>query len=213
MLYANQPALRGLLGYGQVRGGYMGSAGGWHLSTVKALDGEEFACTIDLFNCEQDRFPYPDNSFDTVICCEILEHLAKDPMHMMSEIHRILKPNGILVLTTPNVVSIRALHAMLTGIHPNLFSKYVMPTLLPEAKHIREYTPKELLRLFADSGFTVQFIDTTAYGERSGVYKWITRAIQSLKPLTRLREDCVYVVGQKAKDVGSRYPSWLYEPV
>lgn len=56
MLYANQPALRGLLGYGQVRGGYMGSAGGWHLSTVKALDGEEFACTIDLFNCNRIGF-------------------------------------------------------------------------------------------------------------------------------------------------------------
>jgi glycosyltransferase involved in cell wall biosynthesis/SAM-dependent methyltransferase len=207
------PALRGLLGYGQVRGGYMGGAGAWHLSSVKALDGEEFTCTIDLFNCEQDRFPYPDNSFDTVICCEILEHLAKDPMHMMSEIHRILKPNGILVLTTPNVVSIRALHAMVNGIHPNLFGKYVMPTLLPEAKHIREYTPKELLRLFADAGFTVQFIDTTAYGERAGVYKWITRAIQFLKPMTRLREDCVYVVGQKAREVGSRYPGWLYEPI
>lgn len=206
------PALRGLLGYGQVRGGYMGSAGGWHLSTVKAVDGEEFACTIDLFNCEQDRFPYPDNSFDTVICCEILEHLAKDPMHMMTEIHRILRPNGILVLTTPNVVSIRAIHAMVTGIHPALFSKYVMPTLLPEAKHIREYTPRELLRLFADSGFTVQFIDTTSYGERAGVYKLITKAIRWLKPLTRLREDCVYLVGQKAKEVGTRYPSWLYEP-
>jgi glycosyltransferase involved in cell wall biosynthesis/SAM-dependent methyltransferase len=205
------PALRGLLGYGEVRGGYMGSAGGWHLSTVNSRDGEEFTCTINLFNCEMDRFPYPDSSFDTVICCEILEHLAKDPMHMMTEIHRILKPNGILVLTTPNVVSIRALHAMLTGIHPNLFGKYVMPTLLPEAKHIREYTPKELLRLFADSGFTIQFIDTTSYGHRFGVYKWITRAIQILKPLTRLREDCVYLVGQKSKDVGSRYPSWLYE--
>jgi hypothetical protein len=86
-----------------------------------------------------------------------------------------------------------------------------MPTLLPEAKHIREYTPKELLRLFADSGFTIQFIDTTAYGHRSGIYKWITRAIQALKPLTRLREDCVYLVGQKSKEIGTRYPSWLYE--
>jgi glycosyltransferase involved in cell wall biosynthesis/SAM-dependent methyltransferase len=205
------PALRGLLGYGEVRGGYMGSAGGWHRSAISARDGEEFACTIDMFNCELDRYPYPNESFDTVICCELLEHLAKDPMHMMSEIHRVLKPNGILVLTTPNAVSIRALHAMVIGIHPNLFSKYVMPTLLPETKHVREYTPKELLRLFADSGFSIQFIDTTSYGERAGIYKWITRAIQTVKPLTRLREDCVYIVGQKTSPVGTRYPSWLYE--
>ena len=121
------PALRGLLGYGEVRGGYMGNAGGWHRSSVTASDGEEFHCTIDLFNCEVDRFPYSDESFDTIICCELLEHLQKDPMHMMSEIHRVLKANGTLVLTTPNAVSLRALRAILAGVHPNLFSKYVMP--------------------------------------------------------------------------------------
>jgi len=205
------PALRGLLGYGEVRGGYMGSAGGWHRSSVTAADGEEFHCTIDLFNCEIDRFPYPDESFDTIICCELLEHLQKDPMHMMSEIHRVLKANGTLVLTTPNAVSLRALHAMATGVHPNRFGKYVIPTLLPETMHVREYTPKELLRLFADSGFSIQYIDTAPYGERPGIYKWITKAIHFLKRYTRLREDCVYLVGQKTNQVGSRYPSWLYE--
>jgi len=206
------PALRGLLGYGEVRGGYLGSAGGWHRPIVASSDGAEFACTIDMFNCEIDRYPYPDEYFDTVICCELLEHIEKDPMHMMCEIHRVLKQNGTLVLTTPNAVSIRALRSAMIGVHPNLFSKYVMPTLIPETKHIREYTPRELLRLFADSGFSVQYIDTTAYGPRPGVYKWITKAIRLLRPLTRLREDCVYLVGQKTNPVGTRYPSWLYEP-
>jgi glycosyltransferase involved in cell wall biosynthesis/SAM-dependent methyltransferase len=207
------PALRGLLGYGEVRGGYMGNAGGWHRPVVAADDGEEFHCAIDLFNCEVDRFPYEDESFDTILCCELLEHLQTDPMHMMSEIHRVLKANGTLVLTTPNAVSLRSLRAILLGIHPNLFSKYVIPALLPETRHAREYTPKELLRLFADSGFSIQYIDTTPYGERPGIYKWITKAIGWLKPYTRLREDCVYLVGQKTNPVGSRYPSWLYEQV
>lgn len=206
------PALRGLLGYSEVRGGYLGPAGGWHRSSVTSIGGEEFTCTIDLFNCEVDRYPYPDEHFDTVLCCELLEHLATDPMHMMSEIHRVLKPNGTLVLTTPNAVSLRALRAVMTGIHPNLFGKYVMPTLLPETRHVREYTPKELIRLFADSGFSLQCIDTTAYGPRPGIYKWMTKAISWLKPWMRLREDCVYLVGQKTNPVGSRYPSWLYEP-
>ncbi len=189
------PALRGLLGYGEVRGAYMGSAGGWQRSSVTANDGEQFHCTVDLFNCEVDRYPYADEYFDTIICCELLEHLDRDPMHMMSEINRVLKPHGTLVLTTPNAVSLRALRSILFGIHPNLFSKYVVPSLLPETRHAREYTPKELLLLLADSGFALQYIDTTAYGERPGVYKWITKAIRSLKSLTRLREDCVYLVG------------------
>jgi hypothetical protein len=100
---------------------------------------------------------------------------------------------------------------MLIGIHPHLFTKYVMPVLLPETRHAREYTPKELLRLFADSGFSIQYVDTANYGERPGVYKWITKAMRSIRPFTRLREDCVYLVGQKTNPVATRYPSWLYE--
>jgi glycosyltransferase involved in cell wall biosynthesis/SAM-dependent methyltransferase len=207
------PALRGLLSYGEVRGAYMGTAGGWNRSSVTASDGEQFSCTIDQFNCEVDRFPYADEFFDTIICCELLEHLDKDPMHLMSELNRVLKQHGTLVLTTPNAVSLRAMRAVLVGTHPNLFSKYVIPTLLPETRHAREYTPRELLRLLADSGFATQYIDTTAYGERPGVYKWITKAIRSFKWFTRLREDCVYIVGQKTNAVATRYPAWLYEQV
>ncbi len=207
------PALRGLLGYGDIRGGYMGVAGGQHRSTATSADGEEFHCTIDLFNCELDCFPYDDELFDTVLCCELLEHLQTDPMHMMSEINRVLKPHGTLVLTTPNAVSLRAFRAVILGVHPNLFSKYVMPALLPETMHVREYTPKELTLLLANSGFSVQYLDTTPYGERRGHYKWITKAIRLLKPWTRLREDCVYLVGQKISPVSCRYPTWLYEPV
>jgi len=99
------------------------------------------------------------------------------------------------------------------GTHPNLFSKYIVPTLLPEARHAREYTPKELLRLFADCGFAIQHIDTTPYGPRPGVYKWLTKLISSCKSLTRLREDCVYIVAQKINPVATRYPAWLYEQV
>ncbi len=158
------PALRGLLGYGEVRGAYMGGLGGWKRSNVTANDSEEFSCTVDEFNCEVDRFPYPDGFFETVLCCELLEHLHRDPIHMMSEINRVLRPYGTLVLTTPNAVSLRALRAILHGNHPNLFSQYVIPTLLPAARHAREYTPKELFRLFADSGFSIQHMDTLLSG-------------------------------------------------
>jgi len=207
------PALSGLLGYGEVRGGYMGNAGGWHRSSVTAADGEVFTCHIDLFNVEADRFPYADNHFDTVLCCELLEHLEKDPMHMMSEIHRVLKPNGTLILTTPNAVSIRALRSVVLGTHPNLFSKYVIPTLTPETRHAREYTPKELLLLFTDAGFTLQFIDTAPYAERVGKYRLATKLIAACRSFIQLREDCVYLVGRKSNAPGSRYPAWLYEQV
>jgi hypothetical protein len=66
--------------------------------------------------------------------------------------------------------------------------------------------------LLTDAGFTTQFIDTTTYMPRAGRYKAITNLIAALKRFTRLREDCVYLVGQKSDATGTRYPAWLYEP-
>lgn len=207
------PALRGLLGYGEVQGGYFGCAGGRHRSGVTATDGEEFSCIIHLFNAEKDRFPYPDNYFHTILCCELLEHLQNDPMHMMSEIHRIPGPGGTLLLTTPNATSWRALAAVWLGVHPNLHSKYVMPIVRAESRHSREYTPKELLMLMSDAGFSTQHIETGSYGQYTGTYGWARRFLGVFKARVPLREECVYIVGRKANAVGTRFPAWLYEQI
>lgn len=44
--------------------------------------------------------PFADNTFDTVLSTEVLEHVT-DPQRMLSEIFRVLKHNGNLILTTP----------------------------------------------------------------------------------------------------------------
>ena len=121
------PALKTKLGYGEVRGCYYGKLGRTDHRTVISAEGETFECDIDLFDAEKDRFPYPDEYFSTVLCCELIEHLFEDPMHMMSEINRILKPGGHLVLTTPNIASLRGIAAILQGYHPGLFQSYIKP--------------------------------------------------------------------------------------
>jgi 2-polyprenyl-3-methyl-5-hydroxy-6-metoxy-1,4-benzoquinol methylase len=45
--------------------------------------------------------PFPDQSFDSVIMTEVLEHLA-NPALALAEIHRVLKSNGTVVLSVPN---------------------------------------------------------------------------------------------------------------
>jgi len=47
------------------------------------------------------EIPFKDNSFDTIICVELIEHL-QNPDKCMNEIHRVLKDNGNLIMTTPN---------------------------------------------------------------------------------------------------------------
>ena len=92
--------------------------------------GETFACDIDHFDAEKDRFPYPDGHFSTVLCCELIEHLFEDPMHLMGEVNRILKPGGHLVLTTPNMAALRGIAAILQGYHPGFFHAYIKPAAI-----------------------------------------------------------------------------------
>lgn len=50
---------------------------------------------------ELDRLALPAASFDRVICTEVLEH-TKDPAAILAEIRRILRPDGVAVITVPN---------------------------------------------------------------------------------------------------------------
>ncbi len=48
------------------------------------------------------RFPFPDASFDSVLCSQVFEHVFT-PEEFLCEIRRVLRPGGLLVLTVPFV--------------------------------------------------------------------------------------------------------------
>ncbi len=48
------------------------------------------------------KFPFADNSFDSVLCNQVLEHVF-NPREFLNEIHRVLRPGGKLLLTVPFV--------------------------------------------------------------------------------------------------------------
>jgi glycosyltransferase involved in cell wall biosynthesis/SAM-dependent methyltransferase len=206
------PALHTKLGYGEVRGCYFGPAGEVKHRTVTSETGEKFTCEIDLFNAELDSFPYENEHFKVVLCCELLEHLPNDPMHMMSEIHRILKPGGSLVLTTPNIASARSIAAVLQGFHPQLFSTYLRPKDgETDARHHREYTTAEIRQLLENSGFEVTFLETGPFREEpKPEFAWVDHLLDRYMLSKENRGEGIYVVGRKTGLVRERYPSWLY---
>ena len=87
---ASGPFLQ-FLGYGHVRGCLPGATG---------EDAEEFSFPVDRFDFERDFYPYPNAHFKTILCCDLLETLAHDPMYLLDEIHRILRPGCDLVFST-----------------------------------------------------------------------------------------------------------------
>jgi glycosyltransferase involved in cell wall biosynthesis/SAM-dependent methyltransferase len=208
------PALHFNLGYGYVRGCYYGKPGRIDQKRVESETGEVFECEIDHFDAERNCFPYADESFDTVLCCELIEHLFGDPMHMMSEINRILKPDGHLLMTTPNLGSLRAISAILTGYHPAFFPAYIRPRNKDEevdARHNREYVPMEIEHLFCDAGFAVERLETGEFlDEPHPEYGWVNHLLGRYLLHTHLRGDGIYALGRKTGPVKDRWPSWLY---
>jgi glycosyltransferase involved in cell wall biosynthesis len=208
------PALQTKLGYSEVRGCYYGPAGRIDSKTVESISGERFACDLDLFDADSDHFPYSDGYFATVLCCELLEHLPSDPMHMMSEINRILQIGGHLVLTTPNIASLRALSGVLQGYHPGLFPAYIRPRKQSEeaeARHSREYAPREILSLLRDAGFEVTRLESGPFLEEPRPeHLWVKYLLTEYNLPEDLRGDGIYAVGVKRGPIRDRYPAWLY---
>jgi glycosyltransferase involved in cell wall biosynthesis/SAM-dependent methyltransferase len=207
------PALHSKLGYGEVRGCYYGEPGRVDHRVATSAEGEPFECDVDHFDAEKHPFPYPDAHFSTVLCCELIEHLPADPMHLMAEVNRILKPGGHLVLTTPNVAGLRAISAILQGYHPGFFQAYVRPLESgeAEARHNREYTPREIRMLLENSGFEVTRMETGEFLDLPRPeYGWVVHLLERYRLETDLRGDGIYAVGRKTGPVKERYPGWLY---
>ena len=209
------PALQCVLGYQEVRGAYFGPLGRTDQKRIAIQGREVFRCPVDLFDAEKDPYPYEDGRFETVLACEIFEHLLHDPMHMLLEMHRVLEPGGTLILTTPNVASYTAVARVLeqSG-HPQLYSKYPDPRgeySDTEIPHVREYTPPELREAVESAGFEIENLFTEVipgYGTETWVKDFLIRNGYS----AAFRGEQMYCIARKR--VGGkvvRYPHFLYE--
>lgn len=74
------------------------------------------------------RLPYDDQSLDVAFGVELVEHL-EETEHLFSEVARILKPGGELIITTPNILSLKSrLGFLFTGY------TYSFPPLDPDVR-------------------------------------------------------------------------------
>jgi SAM-dependent methyltransferase len=105
--------------------------------------------------------PIPSEQYDVIANTELLEHL-KDQVEapidhfdfsgfnsLLSESYRLLKPGGVMFVTTPNAASIGIIYRVLMGWPPH----YHQP-------HVREYTVHELKRSLEEHHFSVERIET-----------------------------------------------------
>ena len=96
---------------------------------------------------DKESLPLPSDTFDGVLFTEVLEHLVYDPRAVVQEIHRVLKPSGELVVSTPNVARIENRIKSLIGknVYPREDAFYFSNLYM---RHNREYTLQEAIDLF-----------------------------------------------------------------
>lgn len=109
-------------------------------------------------------FPYADATFDVVFCLEVIEHLkdrdssdlgvlatytASGLRNCLGEIRRVLKPGGLLVLSTPNVGSLRSVRNVLEHRHPFGF-----------ALHNRELALTDVQALLTEARLAIESLTT-----------------------------------------------------
>ncbi len=121
-------------------------------------NGIPFFC----LNVEVDDLPFEKEFFDVIILGEVLEHFTYSPLIPLKKIRNILKKDGMLLLTTPNVFRLIDLLKIFSGYHffSHLLSSYQEEPIWYKGKkfyyrHNKLYTMKELRRLILQSGFRI----------------------------------------------------------
>lgn len=105
---------------------------------------------IPLKKCDLDRdaIPFGDDKFDAILFTQVLEHLNYWRLDdVLREIRRVLKPGGILILSTPNLACLENRVFLLLG-----GTKYLGGGIIPPA-HSREYTLQEIIQIMQKNGF------------------------------------------------------------
>jgi SAM-dependent methyltransferase len=97
---------------------------------------------------------YPDDYADVICLVHVIEHLH-DPVGTLRECRRVLKPNGRLVIATPNSASLG---------HRHFKSNWVS---LDPPRHLMIFDPPTMRELLDQAGFEVDWLRTTARGARS----------------------------------------------
>ena len=155
------------LDFGCADGGYDGEMLARGLDAISGVDVEETriadAKRRNLRNADYTAFdglrlPFSDASFDGSLMNEVFEHVA-DESRALSEVFRVLKPGGVLVLTSPNRMF------PVEGHNVTVFSKTICPAplipWLPERvtrnwTAARNYWPRELEAHVRNAGFAIK---------------------------------------------------------
>jgi SAM-dependent methyltransferase len=155
-------------------------------SEVDSAVVEKFKVNVMDCDLDIDRIPASDSSFDCVIMNEVFEHLRINLIASMREVHRVLRPSGLLLLSTPNLRSVQGINNLLRKQEAycsmgGIFNNYSYLEKLGVMGHVREYTSKEVMDFLQRIGFDIEGV--IYRGRYSGSWLWnLSQLFTSLRP-------------------------------
>lgn len=167
---------------------------------------------VTLLNVERDALPYPDGSFDVVLCMDVVQYLGYHPTKMVYEARRVLRPGGLLLLTLPNGLSMRRLLWLLGGIvDADPFAAQGI-----YARCQRRIAPQEIEALISGCGFRIERFEFLNLAPLPGATLPRMLAIAArlltsiaLLPLYR-RRDYIVLLATASRPLGAVYPAGIY---
>lgn len=159
------------------------------------------------FNIEDAAFPFPSDTFDAVLFCEVLEHLQSDPVKVLVEIKRILKPSGHLILTTPNVARLENVCRLIAG--TNIYDPY--SGYGPYGRHNREYNKDELARLLDYCGYDVETLfSADVHANDAETFFPVAKLQGFLRPRENDLGQYLFSRSRNERPARGKRPAWLY---
>ena len=112
--------------------------------------------------------PFESETLSVVLMAELIEHLFT-PSAVLAECHRVLKPGGVIILTTPNLATLQDRLRFLLGRSPRQ-----VDCLHPYLQlHIRPFTASSLRRLLDSAGFTTTALKSNHVGWELPSGRWV----------------------------------------
>ena len=175
---------------------YLGATDAWGVDIDSTImeEARDKGIKATFANLDEAPLPFGDSAFDCVHAGDVLEHVFS-PDNILRECHRVLRPGGYVVLTTPNLASWRNRLGLLFGWQPlgsevstvihlgNPFSPVGQP-----AGHLRVFTPRALVELAQLHGFRLSALHGYAIGggARAGIagrsFELIDHAVARFAP-------------------------------
>ncbi len=158
------------------------------------IDPSRIKDISDLLPVKQvdlDKFTDPElEAYDVILFLEILEHLRGNLIQTMTGLLESLKPNGRLILSTPNFRSVMGMYKFLfKGIgyaaSSDLYHEWSKLENIGHMGHVREYTSRELSQFLERIGFDVEKViyrpTRIGPGWKNGLFYWL----EQLMPTTQ----------------------------